>query len=95
MVVTDRQVRLLKMTYEKTGDLETASAKAGMCRQTGGKYLKGNKPRSALKSEHAWRTRPDPFAEDLRNAKYESLFVYIIFRQAITSLLARACGHRD
>ena len=64
MVVTARQVRLLQMTYEKTGNVETASAKAGMCRQTGSKYLKGNRPPSALKSEHNWRTRPDPFAED-------------------------------
>ena len=64
MVVTDRQVRLLKMTYEKTGDMETASAKAGMCRQTESKYLKGNRLPSELKSEHTWRTRPDPFAED-------------------------------
>jgi hypothetical protein len=64
MVVTDRQVRLLKMTSEKTGVLETAAAKADMCRQTGSKYLKGNRLPSELKSERTWRTRPDPFAED-------------------------------
>lgn len=64
MAATDKQVRLLKMTYEKSGNIETASAKAGLCRQTGSRYLKEDHPASALESERYWRTRPDPFADD-------------------------------
>jgi len=52
------------MTYERTGSLETASAKADVCRQTGRKYLKRDALPSELKSVHTWRTRSDPFAED-------------------------------
>ncbi len=64
MAATDQQVRLLKMTYEKTGNVQLASAKAGLCRQTGGKYLAESRPPSELKSERPWRTRPDPFSAD-------------------------------
>jgi len=52
------------MVYEKTGKIETASVKAGMCRQTGSKYLKLDQLPSELQSERSWRTRPDPFAQD-------------------------------
>ena len=64
MAATDKQVRLLKMVYEKTGNMETASAKAGLCRQTGSKYLKEDRPPSELQQERYWRTRRDPFEED-------------------------------
>lgn len=64
MAVTDKQVRLLKMTYEKTGSVETASAKADMCRQTGSKYLKQDSPPSEQETERHWRTRQDPFETD-------------------------------
>ncbi len=64
MAVTHEQVRLLKVVYEQTRNMETASAKAGMCRQTGSKYLKQDRLPSELESERTWRTRPDPFEED-------------------------------
>lgn len=64
MAATDKQVRLLKMVYEKTGSIETSSAKAGMCRQTGSKYLKQESLPSESNRERDWRTREDPFAED-------------------------------
>ena len=64
MAVTNEQVRLLKMAYEKTGSIETASAKAGMCRQTGSKYLKQERFPSELKPKRTWRTHEDPFAAD-------------------------------
>lgn len=52
------------MVYEQTSNMQTASAKAGMCRQTGTKYLNQNKLPSGLTSERTWRTRQDPFEED-------------------------------
>lgn len=64
MAVTDQQVRLLKMSYEKSGTLEVSAAKAGMCRQTGSKYLKEDKLPSELKKDRTWRTRKDPFEAD-------------------------------
>lgn len=64
MAVTDKQVRLLKMVYEKTGSIETSSARAGMCRQTGSKYLKCGILPSEVDRERDWRTRADPFAAD-------------------------------
>lgn len=64
MATTDEQVRLLRMVYEKTGSVETSSAKAGMCRQTGGKFLKQDSLPSELNIERDWRTRQDPFVED-------------------------------
>ncbi len=39
------------MVYERTGKVRTASAKAGMCRQTVSKYLKQDKLPSELKHE--------------------------------------------
>jgi transposase InsO family protein len=64
MAATDKQVRLLKMAYEKTGNIEIASAKAGLCRQTGSKYLKEDGLPSELIRERHWRTRQDPFEHD-------------------------------
>jgi len=64
MAATNEQVRLLKMVYEQTGNVQTASAKAGMCRQTGSKYVKQDKLPSELKRDRTWRTRQDPFGED-------------------------------
>jgi hypothetical protein len=40
-----------------------ASAKAGMSRQTGSKYLSSDKLPSELKGERHWRTRENPFEE--------------------------------
>ncbi len=64
MSVTDKQVRLLKMIYEKTGRIESASLKAGMCRQTGSKYLNLDELPSEVSTERSWRTRQDPFEQD-------------------------------
>ena len=63
MTATDQQVRLLRMSYSKSGCLEKAAAKAGMCRQTGKKYLDSNELPSSLKKDHEWRTRSNPFEE--------------------------------
>lgn len=63
MAVTDQQVRLLMETYTRTNSVETASAKADMCRQTGAKYLGSNKLPSENKVTRSWRTREDPLAQ--------------------------------
>ncbi len=61
MALTDQQVRLLMKTYERTGSIETAAAKADVCRQTGAKYVKGTASQSfERKGLRSWRTRLDP-----------------------------------
>lgn len=64
MTVTDHQVRLLKMSFEKSGKIQQASAKAGMCRQTGSKYVKSDEYPSQRVIERSWRTRANPFEDD-------------------------------
>ncbi len=64
MAVTDQQVVLLMKNYTKTGSMETAAAKAAMCRQTASKYINGGEmPSEAKKTGRHWRTREDPLAE--------------------------------
>lgn len=48
----------------KHGEVGLASMRAGMDRSTGRKYLRLGKAPSELRRPRAWRTRPDPFAED-------------------------------
>jgi len=63
MTVTDQQVRLLMETYTRIGLIETAAAKAGMCRQTGAKYLaNGRMPSEEASEQRYWRTREDMLA---------------------------------
>ena len=64
MAVTDQQVKLLMKTFTKTGQVSASAAKAGMCRQTGAKYLNGAPlPSSSRPVKRPWRTREDPLAE--------------------------------
>ena len=63
MAVTDQQVRKLKMEYEKSGKIGVASARAGMSRKTGSKYLKSTEFPSERQQKRTWRTRKDPFVE--------------------------------
>ncbi len=62
MRVTDRQVRKLLMEYQKSGEIGKAAMKAGMHRETAGKYLSGGRLPSEQVMDRDWRTRPDPFA---------------------------------
>lgn len=62
--VTDQQVRKLREEMSKHGCAGLASMRAGMYRNTGRKYLKGNRLPSELKQPRDWRTRPDPFEAD-------------------------------
>lgn len=64
MGVTDHQVRKLMQEYSKTNSVGISSAKAGMSRKTGSKYLHSGLMPSAQRTQHLWRTREDPFSED-------------------------------
>ncbi len=61
---TDAQVRKLMKEYVKRGKIEESGLKAGMSRNTAGKYIKSGKLPSELKKPRKWRTRRDPFEED-------------------------------
>ena len=61
-MVTDRQVRRLMSLLQREQSLQVSSDKAGMNRETGGRYRKLGKLPSELRPDHAWRTRQDPFA---------------------------------
>jgi transposase len=87
---TDAQVRLLMKEYRKTGKKGVSAVRAGMCRNTGSKYLKLGKLPSELKEPRTWRTRPDAFeeywpeiSERLQNApelEAKALFEYLLSR---------------
>jgi hypothetical protein len=61
MHVTDRQVRKLLMEYQKSGEVGMAALKAGMHRETAGKYLSGGLLPSQQRMGRDWLTRPNPF----------------------------------
>jgi len=63
-LVKDAQVRKLMDEMSKHGQIGLAAMRAGMHRNTARRYLKAEGLPSELKSPRAWRTRPDPFAED-------------------------------
>ncbi len=61
---TNAQVRKLMKEYGKSGKIGESGLKAGMGRNTAGKYVKSGKLPSELKQPRTWRTRRDPFEED-------------------------------
>lgn len=63
-MVTDQQVRRLRMLTNKGKTQVVAAVSAGMDRKTAGKYLQLEKLPSQCKKEHRWRTRKDVFEED-------------------------------
>ncbi len=60
-MVTDQQVRRLKMLIKKEKTKAIAAAKAGMDEKTARKYEQINKLPNEIKKKHDWRTRQDPF----------------------------------
>lgn len=52
------------MAFEKTGVIEKSSMVAGMCRQTGSKYLKSGKDPTIGPPVRTWRTRMNSFESD-------------------------------
>jgi len=63
MSVTDRQVRKLLMEYQKSGRIMKAALKAGMHRETAGKYVVEERLPSERHMDRDWLTRPNPFQE--------------------------------
>jgi len=68
-MVTDQQVRRLKMLIKTERTQAIAAAKAGMDEKTARKYIKSGKLPSQEKQEHNWRTRQDPFEEEWEDIK--------------------------
>jgi len=62
-MVTDRQVRRLMSLLQMEQSLQISAEKVGMDRETARKYQTAGKLPSALRSDHDWRTRVDPFVE--------------------------------
>jgi hypothetical protein len=62
-MVTDHQVRRLMKLVTSGVPLAHAALKAGMDEKTARKYRRLGKLPSEAKTPHAWRTRPDPFAQ--------------------------------
>ena len=62
-MVSDQQVKRLWRLSAQKWALETTAAKAGMDPKTGRKYLRDRRLPSEMQQKHAWRTRPDPFAD--------------------------------
>ena len=60
-MVSDRQVRRLMSLLHEEQSLQVSADKAGMHRETAGKYRHLRQLPSALRTEHDWRTRVDPF----------------------------------
>jgi len=60
-MVTDQQVRRLRMLKNRVKTKVIAASKAGMDVKTARKYLKTTKLPSELKESHFWSTREDPF----------------------------------
>ncbi len=60
-MVTDQQVRRLKMLIKREKTKAIAAAKAGMDEKTARKYVKTGKQPSEIKKNHNWQTRQDPF----------------------------------
>ena len=63
MTATDQQVKIMRKELSKHGHQGVAATKAGLCRQTGAKYIHSDKLPSDSTSVRQWRTRADPFAE--------------------------------
>ena len=60
-MVTDRQMRRLMSLLQDGQSQQVSADKAGMDRGTARKYRKLGQLPSALRTEHDWRTRVDPF----------------------------------
>ena len=63
-MVTDQQVRRLRMLINTEKTKFIAAAKAGMDEKTARKYIKSGQFPSECKKDHTWRTRKDPFEDE-------------------------------
>ena len=63
-MISDQQVRKLRMLIQTEKTQAIAAAKAGMDEKTARQYLKSGQLPSQSKKEHTWRTREDPFRQE-------------------------------
>jgi len=63
-MVTDQQVRRLRMLVNREENKAIAAAKAGMTAKTARKYLKSEKLPGEYERDRGWRTRECPFESD-------------------------------
>lgn len=70
-MVTDNQVKRLRLIMSQTQNLRKASDKAGMTEKTGRKWMKETKMPSEIQAERSrdWRTRENPFEQDMDTIK--------------------------
>lgn len=68
-MITDQQVRRLKMLIQTEKTKAIAALKSGMDKKTARKYLKNGKLPSQCQKEHDWRTRKDPFEKEWEEIK--------------------------
>ena len=68
-MITDKQVRRLKMLIQTEKTQAIAALKSGMDEKTARKYLKKGKLPSQCQKEHNWRTRDDPFEQEWEEIK--------------------------
>lgn len=62
-MITDQQVRRLRMLRKQGKTIEQAALKTDMNRKTAQKYIQADSLPSENKKDHTWATRPDPFKE--------------------------------
>ena len=62
-MVSDKQVKELRIMVNSGKSVSIAAMKTGMCVNTSKKYLKTSSSPSQLQKAHTWRTRDDPFEE--------------------------------
>jgi len=68
-MITDKQVRRLKMLIQTEKTQAIAALKSGMDEKTARKYIKNGKLPSQCQKEHNWRTRDDPFEQEWEEIK--------------------------
>ena len=68
-MVTDQQVRRLRMLIKTKKTKAIAASKAGMDEKTARKYIKHGQLPSQCKEEHNWRTSEDPFEQEWEEIK--------------------------
>ena len=62
-MVSDKQVKELKIMVNSGKSVSIAAMKTGMCTNTAKKYLESSISPSQMQKSHTWRTRNDPFEE--------------------------------
>ncbi len=62
-MVSDKQVKELKIMVNSGKSASIAAMKTGMCTNTAKKYLESSTPPSQMQKSHTWRTRNDSFEE--------------------------------